>query len=148
MLPYPEEVLREVRWAMDHVIRPALSDPYAVEQAKLAANLVEHVRLRLLHETEVLREDSEDIWATLARVGHAPAEAGTSPTEAESQASELERLRWENQYLSQRLQDAIADLEASHETQAEEALQELRPLLVRQLERQKRMLGPGYVAGT
>lgn len=151
MEPKPEHVLADLRATLDGVIRPALDDEFAREQAGLMSNLLEHLRLRILGEARLVRADSDDMRATLARLD-LPAPLGDRlravPTGPGAEA--LSELRDENAALRLLLRDAIDSLEApaSERPGADGDLDAVRRLLRRQLDRERELLGPGYPAGT
>lgn len=153
MRPLPEELLTDIRWTLDHVIRPALEDgSYAAEQAQLMSNLLEHLRLRVVAEFDLLIEDCADIRQTLGRgplPPHLKQELDLVPDRAE--AVGLETLRGDNDRLREVLRAAIGHLEPRADQGDQEAnafLVEIRALLRRQLDRERQVIGPGYALGT
>lgn len=151
MRPLPEEILADVCWTLDNVVRPALTDHYAIEQAGLASNLLEHIRLRIIAEAALLSADCQDIRRTL-RDAHLPSDVLAAAASVPAVAtSPIERLREEHSALTALLEDAVNQLEAAAaagDSSAERSLEEIRRLLRRQLDREREMLGPGYAAGT
>lgn len=151
MKPLPEEILADVRWTLDNVVRPTLSDHFASEQAGLASNLLEHVRLRLLLEAELLRADCDDLRETL-RVPGVPAGLRAAADRVPVAVSApIQDLRDEDEALSAVLEECVRHLEsaaAQGDEDADAALVSIRWLLRRQLDRERQMLGPGYAAGT
>lgn len=144
--PYPEDVLRDVRATLENVVEPAVEDSYAREQLGLAISLIEHVQLRIEQEPAMLREDSRDIVETLDRIG-----LPTGVGQAELAEQDLASLRAVNDRLTRSLQEAVRELESAMsagDTDASERLQAVRALVRRQLDRQRKMLGRGYRAGT
>lgn len=153
MRPLPEEILADLRWTLDHVIRPALEDGgYAAEQAQLMSNLLEHLRLRITAEFELLLEDCEDIRRTLGGgplPPHLRQELDLVTDRAD--AVGIEALRTDNDRLRKVLQAAVDHLESRADQGDEETgafLGEIRALLRRQLDRERQMIGPGYALGT
>lgn len=153
MRPLPEELLADIRWTLDHVIRPELEDgSYAAEQAQLMSNLLEHLRLRVAAEFDLLVEDCADIRRTLGR-GRLPGELRRELDLVTDRADAvgLETLRRDNDRLRRVLQAAVGRLEQRADQGDQEAdafLAEIRSLLRRQLDRERRIIGPGYALGT
>ena len=152
MRPLPEEVIADVRWTLDNVLHPALDDGFAVEQAQLMSNLLEHVRLRLVLEPRLVREDTEDIRRTLGGLD-LPRDLRTvlDTVPAGQTVGDVADLRARTEQLRGVLARCVAELEAAAEdgdAQADAALPDVRLLLRRQLDRERQMLGPGYAVGT
>lgn len=138
MEPLPEQVLADARQVLDDVIRPALPEGFAREQAGLLSSLLEHVRLRLTLEHEGLVEDCRDMRAVLdsERVSGIPITASVG----------IEQLRAESRALRLVLAEVVDELEGADEGGTE--LLRIRALLRRQLDRDRRLIGPGYPKGT
>jgi hypothetical protein len=144
VLPLPEDVLADLRRTLDQVITPALSDGFALEQASLMSSLLEHLRLRTVHEFDLLVADSTEVRRTLERLD-IPQDIVVrleSVPETARTAVSLEALRSENLALRAILAEIVA---LSDEWEDRSALQ---ATLRNQLDRDRSIIGPGYRTGT
>jgi hypothetical protein len=144
--PLPEQVLADCRRILDEVIAPATADGFAREQAGLLSSLLEHVRLRIVLEHDQLVEDTADMRETLGGLDGSAGAAAEVPGRSAGVPS-IADLRAENTALRQVLADAVDTLEGPGGDPPAE-LKEVRALLRRQLDRDRRMIGPGYAKGT
>ncbi len=69
MKPYPDQILRSIRYSLETVIIPQLADRWARYEAKTMDKMLEHLELRWHHEAKLLLEDSRDITGLFDRIG-------------------------------------------------------------------------------
>jgi hypothetical protein len=138
--PLPEQVVDDLLWTLDTVIRPDLTDGFAIEQAGLMSGLLEHLALRIRLEHALLIEDSADLRASLANNGELVSVAAGNDG--------IDGLRAENAALTELLERTLGELEQRSGEGSNDELLVLRGAARRQLDRQRTMLGRGYAAGS
>lgn len=68
MKPYPDQILRSIRYSLDTVIIPQLTDGWARYEARTMDKMLEHLELRWRHEARLLLEDSHDLQGLFAEL--------------------------------------------------------------------------------
>ena len=136
MTPEPTDLLRGARRTLEEIVLPALSDPFAIEQAKTV--------LRVLAHLEAVVDDAYPLeWAEARDLEAFLAAASGDATTAASQPASLPSYR-ELRDDNVRRKERVADLVRGSLRQSNDAklLRAFDALVRDQLERERRWTNP------
>jgi hypothetical protein len=149
MRPYPDEILRSMRFSVDTYLLPNLTDKWALYVARSMKRMLVHLERRFDLEGDLLVEDSRDLQQLLARLGDG------LPDELAGQLADLDAeyprefvrvatLAKDNEYLRDLLDRTIRSLPAG--VRHDQARADIRACLHRQMQRDVQLAEPTFVS--